>query len=120
MPARGLVVRVGDEEGATATCSVAACICRGVRRQNAIESPPSRIGPDWPLAHNVMPFRPELHPTLQTAPELRPHERHLTAKIETKAKARTNVRAFRKMRPIGRPIRRLLDLLGLLFRPPEV
>ena len=33
-----------DDDGATATCSVAACICRGVRRQNAIESPPSRAG----------------------------------------------------------------------------
>ncbi len=39
----------GDDEGATATESVAACICRGLRRQYAIGSLPSRadrkIGP---------------------------------------------------------------------------
>jgi len=37
MPGRGFGVRAGDEEGATATWSVAACICRGVRRRNTIK-----------------------------------------------------------------------------------
>ena len=35
-PARGLAGRAGAVAGATATCSVAASICRGLRRQNAI------------------------------------------------------------------------------------
>jgi hypothetical protein len=34
----------GTAEGATATDSVAACICRGLRRQYAIESLPSGAG----------------------------------------------------------------------------
>jgi hypothetical protein len=41
------------EAGATATESVAACICRGVRRQNAIESLSSSARPNWPAQKNI-------------------------------------------------------------------
>src|SRR5436190_8995645 len=45
MPARSLAGRDGAALGATATCSVAACICRELRRQNTIDSPPAYAEP---------------------------------------------------------------------------
>jgi hypothetical protein len=40
-----LALSVTGDAGATATVSVAACICRDMRRQNAIESLPPRGQP---------------------------------------------------------------------------
>ena len=52
------------DEGATATDSVAACICGGLRRQYAIESLPSRAGLEAArfTMINLVPFSSEAAP----------------------------------------------------------
>src|SRR5438034_6142756 len=51
-----------DDEGATATESVAACICRGLRRQYAIGSLPSRAGLEIGRV-TILPVLPNVFPT---------------------------------------------------------
>src|SRR5262245_25734122 len=92
MPVRGLAGRAGAVLGATATCSVAACICRILRRQNTIDSSCSRRLSALPRTRYA-PFEPECTQP-GTAARLPPKERILTKKMSTKAKARTIVRAF--------------------------
>jgi hypothetical protein len=93
-----------DDNGATATESVAACICRGLRRQYAIGAVPSCGGPERGPSSQPSALPSESSPRRRgkcsisdiaaAALGCTGYERIVTTKMSIKAKARTFVRAF--------------------------